>query len=206
MVCIVWTSVNIFYRILILWYLFYKLIKIKKWVILKRSIAWVIIAYSSYILNTIITSYILILTLFNTIVIFFYNINLYNTCIAKSYWICTIILVVTDELFLFLERTVHSNDLSRSRPRPGSFNTGMYYNLLRFSCFVIIKVMKVWNFLIFFYLGEPLLPRIKPPPRRNTTVIPKSCTNDSIKDLCILDSPPNDDLMKNSEPFSFLDG
>jgi hypothetical protein len=55
-------------------------------------------------------------------------------------------------------------------------------------------------------LGEPLLPRIKPPPRRNTTVIPKSCTNDSIKDLFSLDSPPIDDLMKNEEPFNFLDG
>lgn len=61
--------------------------------------------------------------------------------------------------------------------------------------------------LIFFdFLGEPLLPRIKPPPRRNTTVIPKSCTNDSIKDLFSLDSPPINDLMKNLEPLNFLDG
>lgn len=76
-----------------------------------------------------------------------------------------------------IEKTVNCNDLSRSRPRPGSFNT-----------------------------GEPLLPRIKPPPRRNTTVIPKSSTNDSIKDLFSLDSPPINDLMNNLEPFNFLDG
>lgn len=61
--------------------------------------------------------------------------------------------------------------------------------------------------MFFFLLGEPLLPRIKPPPRRNTTtIIPKSCTNDSIKDLFSLDLPPIDDLMQNLEPFNVLDG
>ncbi|XP_050441435.1 phosphatidylinositol 4-phosphate 3-kinase C2 domain-containing subunit beta isoform X2 [Adelges cooleyi] len=74
------------------------------------------------------------------------------------------------------EKNVYCTELSRSRPRPGSFNT-----------------------------GELLVPRIKPPPRRNTTVaIPKSSTNESINDLVSLDSPPIDDLMNNLEPFNFL--
>ncbi|XP_050532896.1 phosphatidylinositol 4-phosphate 3-kinase C2 domain-containing subunit beta isoform X2 [Daktulosphaira vitifoliae] len=75
------------------------------------------------------------------------------------------------------ETTNYCNESSRVRPRPGSFNT-----------------------------KEPLVPRIKPPPRRNTTVaISKSNTNESVKDLVVLESPPLDDLMKNLEPFDFVD-
>lgn len=75
----------------------------------------------------------------------------------------------------------------------------------------MLRILFVYVFGVHVYINlnvteEPLVPRIKPPPRRNTTVaISKSNTNESVKDLVVLESPPIDDLMKNLEPFDFMD-